>query len=294
MSKFTHTIARCISFFFKTSIKLLLAFWLHERLTQKRTKTFVKREVHSQMDVFLAMVSHEIRTPLTSIRGNIQLVRKRLKGSIEKNQTTNSDLQRTLQETQQLLERVEQQINRLTRIINSFLESARISTNSMDLLFEVCEFNTLLQDVVRDSRYLPDTRVVQVHAAQETQFLIMADASRIKQVIIHYLTNAHKFSPADTVIDISLSGSEQQLYCSMQDYGQGIPTHEHKRIWDRYYRVPNIATLNGSEIGLGLGLHICRTIITQHNGTVGLESTPGQGSTFWFMLPLFEKNGENI
>ncbi len=246
------------------------------------------------MDTFLAMVSHEIRTPLTSIRGNIQLVRKRLKGSIEKNQTTNSDLQRTLQETQQLLERIEQQVNRLTRIINSFLESARISTNSMDLLFEVCEFNTLLQDVVRDARYLPDTRVIEVHAPQEAQFLVMADASRIKQVIVHYLTNAHKFSPADTVIEISLTGNEQQLYCHVQDHGQGIPPHEHKRIWDRYYRVPTIATLNGSEIGLGLGLHICRTVITQHNGAVGLESTPGQGSTFWFTLPLFFKNGQNI
>jgi signal transduction histidine kinase len=287
MFKLAHILTRCISFLLKTSLKLLFIFWLYQNISKKRTNTVIKHEVHTQMDSFLSVVSHEIRTPLTSVRGNIQLIKKRLQGGIEQSQASLDELHRTLQEVQQLLERIEQQINRLTRIINGFLESARISTNTEDMHFELCEFNALLQEATSNPRYLPDTRKVQVTPSEDAQLLIMADANRIKQVIVHYLTNAHKFSPADTVIEISLSSNHEQLYCCVRDRGLGIPAHEHKHIWERYYRVPTIETLNGSEVGLGIGLHICQAVITQHKGIVGLKSAPGQGSTFWFMLPLF-------
>ena len=73
---------------------------------------------------------------------------------------------------------------------------------------------------------------------------------------------------------------------SVSDTGQGIPQSEQNNIWERYYRVPTIEVQNGSEIGLGLGLHISHTIIEQHHGHIGVQSIPGSGSTFWFTLPL--------
>jgi len=83
---------------------------------------------------------------------------------------------------------------------------------------------------------------------------------------------------------LQVEGNRARL--SVHDVGPGIPLKEQNKIWERYYRVPTIDVQNGSEIGLGLGLHISRTIIEQHHGHIGVQSTPGSGSTFWFTLPL--------
>ena len=78
----------------------------------------------------------------------------------------------------------------------------------------------------------------------------------------------------------------------VNDKGSGLPHEELQHIWERFYRAQGIEVQSGSGIGLGLGLYICRTIIERHGGQVGVESTPGQGSTFWFTLPLANEQNE--
>ena len=78
----------------------------------------------------------------------------------------------------------------------------------------------------------------------------------------------------------------------MRDQGPGLPREECERIWERFYRAPGIAIQSGSGVGLGIGLYICKTIVEQHQGQVGVQSTPGGGSTFWFTIPLAPEEAE--
>jgi len=79
---------------------------------------------------------------------------------------------------------------------------------------------------------------------------------------------------------------ENQARVSVRDEGPGLSLEEQERIWDQFHRVPGVEVQSGSSVGLGLGLHICRTIIERHHGRVGVQSAPGKGATFWFVLPL--------
>ncbi len=260
--------------------------WLSKR-NEARARAIAKQEAQSRMNEFLSIASHELKTPLTSIKGNIQLIGRRLKNN-DSNQS--EETRRILIEAKDLLDRTDQQITRLTRIVNGLLETARINGNTMDLLFELTELNNLLREIEQNGHQLPDTRSMQVHIPEDKALLVMADATRIKHVIIHFLSNAHKFSPLEKPIEIFLSEDEHMAKIAVKDAGPGIAPEEQKRIWERFYRVPGIAILNGSEVGLGLGLHISHSIIEQHHGKIGLQSKPGEGSTFWFTLPLADNN----
>ena len=115
---------------------------------------------------------------------------------------------------------------------------------------------------------------------------VIVDPERIGQVVTNYLTNALKYSPADKPVEISVRVEENQARVSVRDEGPGLSLEEQEHIWDQFYRVPGVEVQSGSSVGLGLGLHICRTIIERHHGRVGVQSAPGKGATFWFVLPL--------
>ncbi len=283
-----------------TLVKVVLLVILRDILARKqvevRTQELAKREAQQRMNEFLSVASHELKTPLTSIKGNIQLAGRKLKPKLDTSMTqhTNSSsieqdesMSHLLSEARELLERTDKQITQLSRLVNTLLESSRITANTMDLLLELCELDTLLQEVMQDVRHIPKTRMLNVKLPEAGDgVLVMADANRIKQVVLHFLSNAHKYSPLEEQIDVHLETEDSLARVSVSDKGPGIPLHEQDKIWERYYRVPSIEVQNGSEIGLGLGLHISRTIVEQHHGRIGLKSTPGSGSTFWFTLPL--------
>lgn len=290
------TLFRILKKILITIIKLLLLLISHEALerkhTEERAKALAGHEAQRRMNEFLSIASHELKTPLTSIKGNIQLMVRRLKSNSSAEPSQPDEVRVLLTEARELLERTDQQITRLTRLVNGLLESARINGNTMDLLFELCELNTLIRETAQDRRHIPATRSIQLDLPGDGAVLVMADANRIKEVVTHYLSNAHKFSHRDSSIEIQLREEGKMARVQVRDQGQGIASSEQKSIWERYYRVPGIEVLNGSEVGLGLGLHICRTIIEQHHGKVGVSSAPGKGSIFWFMVPLMQNNLE--
>ncbi len=259
---------------------------LKYKRAKARTQKLARQEAQRRMNEFVSIASHELKTPLTSIKGNIQLMGRRLKSNADEIHSV--ETQQLLTEARELLERTDQQVGRLTQLVNSLLETSRINANTMDLLFEVCDLNGLLHEVVQDPRYVPVKRTVHVTIPDDKNIIVMADSGRIKQVIIHYLSNAHKYSAIERPIRIHLREEGSTAYISVSDEGPGIPASEHKHIWERFYRVPSIEVLNSSEVGLGLGLHISRTIVEQHHGRVGIQSIPGRGTTFWFTLPLLQ------
>jgi signal transduction histidine kinase len=279
-------------------IKLILILIGQELAIRKRTEArsqvIAHKEAQRHMNEFLSMASHELKTPLTSIKGNVQLMGRKLKSEVSLDATHPEDIRHVLREARELLERTDQQLTRLTQLVNILLESSRINGNTMDLLFELCELNTIIRETLQNQSHISANRVVHIELPPEKTILVMGDAGRIKQVIVQYLSNAHKYSSMDQPIKVLLQEEGRMARVSIQDHGPGIPLNEQKQVWERFYRVSDIQVLNGSEVGLGLGLHISRTIVEQHHGQVGLQSVPGHGSTFWFLLPCIEKNVDSI
>jgi signal transduction histidine kinase len=113
---------------------------------------------------------------------------------------------------------------------------------------------------------------------------VMADADRIEQALTNYLTNAFKYTPTDKVVSVRLDVEGAMARVSVNDQGPGLSSDQQQHVWERFYQAGTAR--RETDEGLGLGLHIVRTIIAQHQGRVGVESSPGQGATFWFMLPL--------
>ena len=114
----------------------------------------------------------------------------------------------------------------------------------------------------------------------------VADADRIAQVVTNFLTNALKYAPEDQPVEVGLRREGTAARVWVRDQGPGLPAADQAHIWERFYRAEGITPHSGSGAGLGLGLHISKTIIARHQGRVGVDSAPGQGSTFWFTLPV--------
>jgi signal transduction histidine kinase len=261
-----------------------------ERLLYERAKAQANElallEANRRMDEFLGMASHELRTPLTAINGNIQLAKRQLKKSMNDDGTLADDLPEKLKLVQTLLDRAENQAKVQNRLVGDLLDVTSIKANKVALKLELCDLATIVRKTVQDQCQAHPERVIHLQMPEDISVPVVADAVRITQVITNYLNNALKYSPTDRPVDVSLRVARKTARVSVRDQGPGLSVAEQKSIWERFYQVDRIKAQSGSAGGLGLGLHICKTIIEQHQGQVGVESTPGEGSTFWFTLPL--------
>src|SRR5262249_3967672 len=116
------------------------------------------------------------------------------------------------------------------------------------------------------------------------QVQLVADGTRLVRVMVNFLSNAIKFSPKESKIELTAVEDAGWLKVRIKDYGRGISAEDQKRIFDKYAQIEvSDATLMG---GTGLGLSICKAIVEAHHGEIGVESKEGQGSTFWFNIPL--------
>ena len=117
--------------------------------------------------------------------------------------------------------------------------------------------------------------------------LVEADADRLGQVVTNYVTNALKYSPADQPVDVRVAVQGRRARVTVCDRGPGLPKEEQAWVWELFHRAPGVTAQDGAQGGsLGLGLYISKAIVTAHGGRVGVKSTVGRGSTFWFTLPL--------
>lgn len=257
---------------------------LYRDVTAPRKNELALLEANRRMDEFLSIASHELRTPLTTIKGNIQLAKRRLKllaqEELPGNFTEKLDL------VQELLGRSERQVHVQNRLVGDLLDVSRIQANRLELHMEPLNLAAIVIESVEDQRAVMPSRTISLEMAVEEAVPILADRDRIFQVVTNYLTNALKYSSSETPVVVRLSTEDGVARLSVRDHGPGLPLGEQKRLWQRFYRVPGVKVLSGSGVGLGLGLYICRTIIERHNGQVGVQSVPGDGATFWFTLAL--------
>lgn len=268
---------------------------LHERMDAEG-RILALHEANRRMEEFLSIASHELRTPMTTIKANIQLAQRRL-GSLTR---TNAD-EPTVQEvrerigvSQEMLAHAERQISVLNRLVGDLIDISRIQTGKLQLHLrqEVCDLVVIIYEAVQEQRKANPTRTIRFIPTSDEKLLINADADRITQVIVNYISNALKYSSTEKPVLVQLeqeqgkSEQEQWIRVLVRDHGPGISLVEQHRIWDCFYQAEGIKVQSGSGVGLGLGLYISKTIIERHGGQVGVESSPPDGSTFWFTLPL--------
>lgn len=254
---------------------------------EARANELALREAQQRMDEFLSMASHELRTPLTTIKGNVQLSKRQLKILVSKALQT-GELVGKIEIIEELLERADHQVSFLNRLVGDLLDVSRIQANMLELRIqpEPCDLVTIVREAVQDQRRALPKHTLHLDAPTDKSIPVMADPERIGHVVTNYLTNALKFSSADRPVIVSVCTEGNLARVSVRDEGPGLMPKEQERVWEHFYRVPGIEVQSGSSIGLGLGLHICKAIIECHHGQVGVQSAPGEGSTFWFALPL--------
>lgn len=270
-----------------------------ERLAREREEAranaLASAETTRRMDEFLSIAAHELKTPVTNsvlaVTLALDTLRARILQAGALPDLPDALVVDTLQSLSGLLERAEGHLELLSRLVVDLLDVTRIREGKLVLRLAPCNLATLLREIVEEQRQLAPGRRIDLYLPSRATLppIALVDADRIRQVITNYLSNALKYSRDTTPVRVRLRITDNWVRLSVRDAGPGIPTAEQRRVWECCYRVEGIQALSGASGGLGLGLHISRTIIEQHQGHVGLRSAEGHGATFWFALQLMRE-----
>jgi len=217
---------------------------------------------------FVANVSHELKTPLTSIKGFVETL---LEGALEDKE-----------ESRNFLNIIQDHTDRLNNLINDLLELSHIESGEIALKFEKVDLKSIFEKVILGFRSQIRKKSIAISNELPSDLRMKADKARLEQVVINLIDNAIKFNKNSGTIKIYSEDLGRKVKVFVEDSGQGIPEKDIPRIFERFYRVDKARS---RELGgTGLGLSIVKHIIELHEGTVGVESTEGLGSKFFFIL----------
>jgi PAS domain S-box-containing protein len=252
-----------------------------------------RRELEQQREAFVHLVTHELKNPLTALFGNIQLAQHRLTRLLVHLDHQLDDRQKhILEEVLTLLERSQQQMRVQRRLIDDLLDLSRIQQDTLELHLEVCDMLAVVYETVLNHQAAYPSRLIELDVPDEDEVLVYGDRDRLGQVLSNYLGNALKFAPTEKPIRVGMRLQEEKVRVWVQDKGPGLTPGQQAHIWEQYFQVSRTPVQRGWETGLGLGLYICRQFVLRQQGEVGVESTEGQGATFWFSLPIFHPHEE--
>ena len=220
---------------------------------------------------FVANVSHDLRTPLTSIQGYVELLPR--VGSL-------NDQQRDF------IQCVHNSMQTIITLIDSLLDIDRIETG-FDLEMMPYNLVQVVDEAVHNLRPQAEKKGRELHwQSPGALSLVQCNPQRLLQVVDNLISNAIKYTQEGGRIVVSAVEDEQHIVVSVADNGIGIPLAQQPYIFDKFYRVESEETIG--VVGSGLGLTIVKTVIEKHNGRVWVESRPGVGSTFSFVLPVLQ------
>jgi two-component system, OmpR family, heavy metal sensor histidine kinase CusS len=218
---------------------------------------------------FTADASHELRTPISLIRTEAELALRRSRGEAEYKESLRAILL---------------EAERTTAIVEELLALARADSGRETLQMRTLDFSKILGDVQESWRQVAEIRNLQFSTNIAPDILVVGDATVLRKLIDLLLDNALKYTPSPGCVELSLERMATNAVLKVHDSGPGIAKEEQSKIFERFYRVDKARTR--AEGGVGLGLAIAKWIVTQHQGTIAVESESGAGSTFFVELPL--------
>jgi signal transduction histidine kinase len=247
----------------------------NQRLIEENARLIRRLEEHARMkSEFLANVSHEIRTPLAAAREFLNL-------------SLDIDLPA---DARQCLLMAARNLTRIGGIIDDLLDLSRIEAGQpVALRPAVTSPQEIIAAALSSVQPLADDRGVQIRTDLSQAGAIFGDTQRLVQVVIHLLTNAIKWSQRGETVTVSAESELEtgHVRFTVADRGPGIPVEEQTRIFERFYQIARPDQVGGA----GLGLAVAREIVRAHRGDLGVASRPGEGSSFWFTVPLSNNEG---
>jgi signal transduction histidine kinase len=229
----------------------------------------LKEAERSKQEV-LAMVTHDLRSPLTSLQLTLNLLHS---GSLD----NSSD------KAKNMIARADSSVGKLIQLINDLLDIDKIESGRFNLNMQETEDASMISQAVDLIQHSADARkiTIEINAAR---IEVNCDEERIIRVLTNLIANAVKFSPDNSKIVVSTTQVKDKILFEVKDQGRGMPEGEQDRIFERYHQVDS--SDEAEKKGSGLGLTICKALIEAHHGTIGATSKEGEGSTFWFRIPL--------
>ncbi|HEY9784642.1 MAG TPA: ATP-binding protein [Candidatus Obscuribacterales bacterium] len=228
-----------------------------------------KKKLEELKQEFMAMVSHDLRTPLSSLRFFLSLLGE---GSFE---GLPPDVVANARDA-------EGEVARLIQLVNSLLEVAKMESGQLNVSLKPTAMASVIERSVAAVKGVAMSQDVNL-SVPETDTCVLGDEDRLVQVMVNLMSNAVQFSPAGSCISIHVDNMGDWVRLRVCDQGPGIGKEDQTRIFDRFEQ----GNLSNARIkgGAGLGLAICKAIVDEHKGTIGVESKEGKGSMFWVKLP---------
>ncbi len=227
-------------------------------------------------DMFISMASHELKTPVTSLKGFVYVLRRRL------------DQQKD-ERGLYYLSRMDTQLDKLTKLVSDLLDISRIQMGKLGFRRAIFDLDMLISETVENVQAATSTHQIQI--VGKTEAHISGDKDRFEQVLINLLTNAIKYSSKANQVIVHLSRDQTHAIVRVQDFGIGIDEVHQQKIFERFYQ---ITTSDGLTYpGLGIGLHISKEIIEQHQGRIEVLSRQNEGATFSVFLPVPQEEALN-
>ncbi|TDD04448.1 sensor histidine kinase [Nonomuraea diastatica] len=227
------------------------------------------RRSEVRMREFVGDASHELRTPLTSIRGFAEYAR----------QNPGAD-------PTELMQRVEKAAGRMSLLVDDLLLLARVD-QQRPLKMRPVDMLALAADAVHDARILAPDRAVKLDVIGGAALIVAGDEVRLRQIVTNLVTNAIIHTEPGSPITVRAGAGDGTLFIEVVDSGPGLTPDQLERVFERFYRADSARSRrSGEDRGSGLGLAIVQALVEAHGGTVTVESSPEDGSTFRVELPL--------
>ena len=244
---------------------------LRQEVAERKQAERLAQSANEAKTKFISIASHELRAPLTSIGGYAEILAK---GVPEENIQT------------EFLGYIQANVRRMSQLLSDLMDVSRMETGSMELEKYPIFIEPVLRELLKTTHYHIERKKQRLQVNVEDDLpAIMADPSRLFQIIANLINNASKYSPNQT--DIALNVYQQvanYLTISVADNGYGIEPIEQSQIFSRYFRSKKAEIRQAA--GTGLGLHITKSLVEMQGGKIWFESQPGQGTTFYFTMPI--------
>ena len=228
------------------------------------------REAEEMKSTFISVISHELKTPVALIKGYAATLRR-------------EDVQWDEETIREGLAIIEEEADRLTQLIDNLLDASRIQAGGLKLEFEEVHLPDLIRRVAEGFQLQTAAHTIVVDISDDLP-PVWADRERVRQILANLLSNAIKYSPAGGIIRVGAWKDNNHVTVYVADQGIGIPEEEQARLFERFYRVDS--TLRRKTKGAGLGLYLAKALVEAHGGRIWVHSKPGEGSTFFFTLPI--------